>query len=56
MAACEKLAAAFAVKHEAVEGASKTFWEALKADGTKLDEACPPSPNTTNTASGSTPN
>ena len=41
VAACEKLAAAFAVKHKAVEGASKTFWEALKADRTKLDEACP---------------
>ena len=41
VAACEKLAGAFAVKHKAIEGASKTFWEALKADRTKLDEACP---------------
>ncbi len=41
VAACEKLAGAFAVKQKAVEGASKTFWEALKADGTKLQEACP---------------
>ena len=41
MAACEKLAAAFAVKRTAVEAASKTFWEALKADRAKLDEACP---------------
>ncbi len=41
VAACEKLAGAFAVKHKAVEGASKTFWEALKADRTKLQEACP---------------
>ena len=41
VAACEKLAGAFAVKRKAVEGASKTFWEALKADRAKLDEACP---------------
>ena len=41
VAACEKLAGAFAVEHKAVEGASKTFWEALKAARTKLQEACP---------------
>ncbi len=41
VAACEQLAGAFAVKQKAVEGASKTFWEALKADRAKLQEACP---------------
>ena len=40
-AACEKLATASGVKHTAVEAASKTFWEALKADHAKLDAACP---------------
>jgi len=40
-AACEKLAAAYAVKRKAIEAASKTLWEALKADRAKLDEACP---------------
>lgn len=40
-AACEKLAAAYAVKRKANEAAFKTLWEALKADRTKLDEACP---------------
>jgi hypothetical protein len=40
-AACEKLAAAYGVKRKAIEAASKTLWEALKADRVKLDEACP---------------
>lgn len=40
-AACEKLAAAYGVKRKAQEAAFKTLWEALKADRTKLDEACP---------------
>ncbi len=41
VAACEKLAGAFGVKRKAVEAASKALWETLKADRTKLDEACP---------------
>lgn len=40
-AACEKLATAYGVKRKAQEAAFKTLWEALKADRTKLDEACP---------------
>jgi len=39
--ACEKLAAAYAVKKTAEAAAAKTLWEALKADATKLHEACP---------------
>jgi len=40
-AACEKLAAAYAVKRQAEEAAGKTLWEALKPARAKLDEACP---------------
>ena len=39
--ACEKLATAYAAKRTADGAAAKTLWEALKADATKLHEACP---------------
>ncbi|HTY96013.1 MAG TPA: hypothetical protein VMB91_03160 [Solirubrobacteraceae bacterium] len=39
--ACEKLATAYAAKRTADAAAAKTVWEALKADATKLHEACP---------------
>jgi hypothetical protein len=41
MSACEKLAAAAAVRRTADQAASKTSWEAVKAAAAKLDEACP---------------
>ncbi len=39
--ACEKLATAYAAKRTADAAAAKALWEALKADATKLHEACP---------------
>ncbi len=41
VSACEKLATAYGARRNTDRAASKTLWEAVKADAAKLDEACP---------------